>query len=144
MKLLKVKFEIKAKLQVAVMIPPTLWPTAAWRLLAVDCAAPRAWQGLPLGVLVNVGHQSGAGQGRKPRPGLGFLPWPVTQKYDLSKPPLVTCSPTPPQTSVGDRVGGIITVTCSLQLISNFTSSSFMMKWLRHFSLEILKKTINA
>ena len=30
MKLLTVKFEIKAKLQVAVMIPPTLWPTAAW------------------------------------------------------------------------------------------------------------------
>ena len=51
--------------------------------------------------LVNRGHQSGAGQGRKPRPGLGFLPWPVTQKYYLSKPPLVTSSPTPPQASVG-------------------------------------------
>ena len=50
---------------------------------------------------MNGGHQSGAGQDRKPRPGLGFLPWPVTQKYYLSKPPLVTSSPTPPQASVG-------------------------------------------
>ena len=38
-----------------------------------------------------MGAQSGAGQGREPRPGLGFLPWLVTQKY-LSKPPLVTSS----------------------------------------------------
>ena len=103
---------------------------------------PGVQQGLPLGVLVNAGHHSGAGQGRKPRPGLGFLPWPVTQKYDLS--PLVTSGPTPPQVSVGDRVGGIITATGTLHLISNFTSSSFMMKCLRHFLLEILKRTINA
>ena len=71
---------------------------------------------------MNTGHQSGAGQGRKPRPGLGFLPWAVTQKYDLSKPPLVTSSPTPSKASVGDGVGGIITATCSLQLILNLTS----------------------
>ena len=70
-------------------------------LLAVDCAAPQAWQGLPLGVLVNGGHQSGAGQDKEPRPGLGFLPWPVTQKYYLSKPRLVTSGPTP-QASVGE------------------------------------------
>ena len=69
-------------------------------LSAVDCAVPRALQGLPLGVLVNGGHQSGAGHCREPRPGLGFLPWPVTQKYYLSKPHLVTSSPTP-QASVG-------------------------------------------
>ena len=50
---------------------------------------------------MNGGHQSGAGQGRKPRPGLGFLPWLVTQKYYLSKPPLVTSSPTLSQASVG-------------------------------------------
>ena len=62
----------------------------------------------------------------------------------ISKPPLVTSSSSAPQTSVGDRVGGIITATCSLHLISNFTSSNFMMKCLRHFLLEILKKTINA
>ena len=72
--------------------------------------------------------------------GLGFLPWPATQKYDLSKPPLVTSSPTPPQASVGDRVGGIITSTCSLQLISNFTLRSFILKCLRHFLLEITKE----
>ena len=39
MKLFKVKFEIKAKLQVAVMIPPTLWPTAAWALGGGLCCA---------------------------------------------------------------------------------------------------------
>ena len=50
---------------------------------------------------MNAGHQSGAGQDRKPRPGLGFLTLPVTQNYDLSKLPLVTSSPTPPQASVG-------------------------------------------
>ena len=38
-----------------------------------------------------MGAQSGAGQGREPRPGLGFLPCLVTQKY-LSEPPLVTSS----------------------------------------------------
>ena len=93
---------------------------------------------------MNAGHQSGAGQSRKPRPGLGFLPWPVTKKYDLSKPPLAANSPTPPQASVGNRVGGIITATCSIHLILNFTSSSFMMKCLRHFWLEILKKSTDA
>ena len=100
MKLFEVKLELKAKVELAVFIPPTL-AHSSLGLSAVDCAVPRAWQGLPLGVLMKGGHQSGAGQGRKPRPGLGFLPWPVTQKYDLSKPPLVTSSPTPPQASVG-------------------------------------------
>ena len=76
--------------------------------------------------------------------GLDLLPWPATQKYDLSKPPLVTSGPTPPQASLGYRVGGINTTTCSLALILNFTSSSFMMKCLRHFWLEILKKSTNA
>ena len=64
-------------------------------LLAVDCLVLQAWEGLPLGALVN-GAQSGAGQGREPRPGLGFLPWPVTEKY-LSEPPLVTVDPWEPQ-----------------------------------------------
>ena len=30
MKLLEVELQLKAKLKVAIMIPPTLWPTAAW------------------------------------------------------------------------------------------------------------------
>ena len=58
------------------------------------------------------GAQSGAGQGREPRPGLGFLPWPVTQKY-LSKPPMVTVHPREPQAPEGLRVGGIIMATFS-------------------------------
>ena len=60
-----------------------------------------------------------------------MLPWPVTQKYDLSKPPLVTSGPTPPQASVGDRVGGIIIANSSFALSSTFSSNSFMMKCLR-------------
>ena len=38
------------------------------------------------------------GQARAASPGLGLglLPWPVTQKYDLSKPPLVTSGLAPP------------------------------------------------
>ena len=121
MKLLEVKFEIKAKLQVAVMILPICGPQQPGALGGGLCCASSV-----------------------ARPGLGFLLWPVTQKYDLSKPPLMTSSPTPLQASAGDRVGGIITSTCSLQLISNFTSRSFILKCLRHFLLEILKKTINA
>ena len=100
MKLLEVELQPKVKLKVAIMIPPILWPTAAWgsrqwTVLRLECGKV-----FPLGVLVNGGHQSGAGQSREPRPGLGFLPWLVTQKYYLSKPPLVTSSPTP-QASVG-------------------------------------------
>ena len=65
------------------------------------------------------------------RVGLGLLPWPVTQKYDLSKPPLVTSGLTPPQASVGDRVGGIIIANSSFALSSTFNSKSFTMKCLR-------------
>ena len=44
----------QAKVELAVFIPPTLWPTdSSLGFSAVDCAAPWAWQGLPLGVLVN-------------------------------------------------------------------------------------------
>ena len=60
-----------------------------------------------------------------------MLPWSVTQKYDLSKPPLVTSGLTPPQASVGDRVGGIIIANSSFALSSTFNSNSFMMKCFR-------------
>ena len=30
MKLVEVELQLKVKLKVAIMIPPTLWPTAAW------------------------------------------------------------------------------------------------------------------
>ena len=86
-----------------------------------------------LGALVN-GAQSGAGQGREPRPGLGFLPWPVTQKY-LSKPPLVTVHPQEPQAAEGLRVGGIIMATFSFAFTLSSTSISSVMKCLRYFLL---------
>ena len=74
---------------------------------------------------------SGAGQGREPRPGLGFLPWPVTQKY-LSKPPLVTVHPREPQAAEGLRVGGIIMATFSFAFTFEFN-----LKELRDEVLEI-------
>ena len=90
MKLVEVELQLKAKLKVAIMIPPTLWPTAAWgsqqwTVLHLESGKVFHWE------FWWTGAQSGAGQGREPRPGLGFLPWLVTQKY-LSKPPLVTSS----------------------------------------------------
>ena len=102
-------------------------------LLALDHLALRVQEGVPLGALVN-GAQSGAGQGREPRPGLGFLPWPVTQKY-LSKLPLVTVHPREPQAAEGLIVGGIIIET--LRFACNFKSiaMSFVMKCLRYFLL---------
>ena len=83
------------------------------------------------------GAQSGAGQGREPRPGLGFLPWPVTEKY-LSKPPLVTVEP---QAAEGLRMGRIILATFSFAFTLSSISRSSVMKWLRYFLLEIVKKT---
>ena len=80
------------------------------------------------------GAQSGAGQGREPKPGLGFLPWPVTQKY-LSKPPLVTVHPRESQAAEGLRVGGIIMATFSFTFTLSSMSRSSMMKCLRYFLL---------
>ena len=105
-------------------------------LSAVDHLALQAWEGLPLGALVN-GAQSGAGQGREPRPGLDLLPWPVTEKY-LSKPPLVTVEP---QAAEGLRMSRIILATFSFAFTLSSISRSSVMKWLRYFLLEIVKKT---
>ena len=99
----------------------------------------RAREGLLLGALVNRA-QSGAGQGREPRPGLGFLPWPVTEKY-LSKPPLVTVDPQEPQAAEGLRMSRIILATFSFAFTLSSISRSSVMKWLRYFLLEIVKKT---
>ena len=105
-------------------------------LSAVDHLALRVWEGLLLGALVN-GAQSGAGQGREPRPGLGFLPWPVTQKY-LFKPPLVTLHLREPQAAEGLRVGGIIIETLSFACNLRSISRSSVMKCLRiFFAIEI-------
>ena len=88
MKLFEIKLEVKDETQSFTDHSSHSVALSSLGLSAVDHLVLRAQEGLPLGALVN-GAQSGAGQGREPRPGLGFLPWPVTQKY-LSKPPLVT------------------------------------------------------
>ena len=143
MKLLKVKFEIKSKLQVAIIIPPTLSPRG-------------------LGRSRTTGHQRGfreiiflnywPRQEAKAWPGLPALASPTLMAsiHQNSQWKTLPCSRRStvhrqePQAAVGHRVGGIITATCSLALISNFTSRSFILQCLRHFLLEILKKTINA
>ena len=86
MKLIAIDLKLQAKLKVSIMIPPTLWPSAAWgsrqwTILRFECEKVFCWE------LWWRGPEWGW-PGREPRPGLGFLPWPVTQKY-LSKPPLV-------------------------------------------------------
>ena len=48
-----------------------------------------------------------------------------------------------PQASVGHRVGGMSTTNSTLAFSLSFTSNSFMMKCLRNFLLEILKKSTN-
>ena len=56
-------------------------------LSAGDCAAPtEAWAGVGLLVTGGVLERSYfwvTGQGRKPRPGLGFLPWPAPLSWPL-------------------------------------------------------------
>ena len=71
-------------------------------------------------------------QGREPRPGLGFPPWPVTEKY-LSKPPLVTVDHWEPQAAEGLRMGRIILATFSFAFTLSSISRSSMMKCLRFF-----------
>ena len=134
MKLLEVKLEIKCKLQVAVIIPPTLLPTEAWG-----------------GVGLLVGHQRGfreiiflsywPRQEAKAWPGLPALASPtlmasIHQNSQQKTLPCSRCSTVhhqEPQAAVGHRVGGIITATCSLALILNFTSRSFILKCLSQF-----------
>ena len=136
MKLFEIKLEVKMKLKVSLIIPTHSVALSSLGLLAVDHLALRVWEGLLLGALVN-GAQSGAGQGREPRPGLAFLPWPVTEKY-LSKPPLVTVEC---QAAEGLRMGRIILATFSFAFTLSSISRSSVMKWLRYFLLEIVKKT---
>ena len=92
MKLVEVELQLKAKLKVAIMIPHTLWPTAAWcsqrwTVLRLKHGKVFRWEFWWMGAI-----RVGLARTGEPRPGLGFLPWPVTQKYYLSKPPLVTSS----------------------------------------------------
>ena len=61
--LLEIELKVKVKLKVAKMILPILRPSAAW-----DSTVTRG--GLER-------YFSVTGQGRKPRPGLGSLPWPA-------------------------------------------------------------------
>ena len=64
--LVEVELKVKVKLKVAIMIPPTLRPSATW--------GSRGWTVTRGGL---EGYFWVTGQGRNPRPGLGSLPWPA-------------------------------------------------------------------
>ena len=135
-KLIEVELKVKAKLKVAIMIPPTLRPTAAWSSQGwtVLCCTHRdycspegvwrdifelpakAWPGLPDLASPTLGpvHQSSQ--------------W---KTFPCSKHKMVHCWE--PQAAVGHRVGGIIMATFSFACTLSSTSMSFMMKCLRYF-----------
>ena len=67
MKLFEIELEVKVKLKVAKMIPPILRPSAAWGSWGSSTVTRGGLER----------YFSVTGQGRKPRPGLGSLPWPA-------------------------------------------------------------------
>ena len=75
MKLFKLKLELKAKLEFAILIPPTLWPTESW-----GGVGPLFTRGG-----LERSYFCVTGQGSKPRPRLGLTA--------LASPTLVTRSP---------------------------------------------------
>ena len=86
----------------------------------------KAWPGLPALASPTLGpvHQSSQGK-----------------TFPCSKHKMVHCWE--PQAAEGHRVGGMISETLSFVFTSNSISKSFMMKCLRYFLLEILKKTVS-
>ena len=132
MKLFKLKVELKAKLELAIIIPPTLLPTEAWggvRLLVTRGGLERSFFML-------------LAKAACPDLGLGLLPWPAplwwpvhqnsqrkTQPHSMHS----TGHRWEPQAAVGHRVGGIIIANSRFALNLTFNLKSFMMKCLRHF-----------
>ena len=85
-KLIEVELKVKAKLKVAIMIPPTLRTHSSLGLSGVDCTVL-----YPQRLLVTRGGLERyfwvTGQGRKPRPGLGSLPWPAPLWASFTRTP---------------------------------------------------------
>ena len=79
----------KAKLQLKLMIPPTPGGSP----ISGPCSSGK-WTGSSSGTSGDHWLLVGLARAASPGLGLGLLPWPVTQKYVLSKPPLVTSGPT--------------------------------------------------
>ena len=138
MELLEIELKVKAKLKVAKMILPILRPSAAWCSTVTRGGLER--------------YFSVTGQGRKARPGQGSLALasptlgPVHQSSQQKTFPHSKCKMVhhqEPQAAEGHRVGGMISETLSFIFTSNSISKSFMMKCLRYFLLEILKKTVS-
>ena len=137
------------------MILPTLRPTAAWGsqgwtvlCCGLCCTHRDYWS--PEGVwrdifelLAKAGSQ---GLAWPPCPGQPHSGPPFTRTPSRRPSPCSRCSTVhrrEPQAAVGHRVGGIIMATFSFAFSWSSTSTSFMMKCLRYFLLEILKKTVS-
>ena len=140
MELIEVELKVKAKLKVAIMIPPTLRPSAAWG----------SWGGLsPEGVWRDI-FELPAKAGSQ---GLAWAPCPGQLHSGPHSPelpaedlPVLKAQDGPPPRApgcCGHRVGGIIIETFSFACNLRSIAMSFMMKCLRYFLLEILKKTVS-
>ena len=137
-KLIEVKLKVKAKLKVAIIIPPTLRPTAAWDSWGwtVLCCTHRDYW-LPEGVWRDMAWAPCPGQPHS-GPHSPELPAEDLPTLEAQDGPLLGAPG-----CCGHRVGGIIMATFSFACTLSSTSMSFMVKCLRHFLLEILKKTVS-
>ena len=133
MKLFELKVELKAKLELAIIIPPTLSPTEAW-----GGVGPLVTRG---GLERSYFCVTGQGSKPRPRPGLPALTSPtlmasIHQKSQRKTLPHSRCRTVhhqEPQAAVGYRMGGMNTANSTLAFSSSFTSNSFMMKCLETF-----------
>ena len=150
-KLIEVELKVKAKLKVAIIIPPTLRPTAAWgsRGWTVLCCSQRDYWS-PEGVWREIFLSYWPRQEAKAWPGLPALASPIlgpihqsSQRKTFPHLKHKMVHRREPRAAVGHRVGGIIMATFSFTCTLSSISMSFMMKCLRYFLLEILKKTVS-
>ena len=135
-KLIAIDLKLQVKLKVSIMIPPTMRPSAAW--------GSRGWT--TRGGLESYWPRQEA----KAWPGLPALASPTLGPFTRapSRRPSRTRSPKmvhrrEPQAAEGHRVGRIIIETLSFACYFKSIAMSFMMKCLRHFWLDILKKTVS-
>ena len=156
MKLLEIELQLKEKLKIAIMIPPTLCPTAAWGswrctvlCCGLCCTHRDYWSLEGFGEIIFLSYQPK--QEAKAWPWLPALASPTlmvpvhqnSQQKTFPHSRHSTVQRQEPQAAVGYRVGRIIMATFSFAFSWSSTSTSFMMKCLRYFLLEILKKTVS-
>ena len=140
MKLFELKVELKAKLELAIIISRTLSPTEAW-----GGVRPLVTRG---GLERSYFCVTGQGSKPRPRPGLPALASPTlmasihqnSQRKTLPYSRCRTVHCQEPQAAVGHRVGSMNTANSTPAFSLSFTSNSSTMKCLRNFLLEITKE----